>query len=182
MSNLSLLSNGWPIKDRVPGGNWKLFISTWNETGMTFSFGTGASASFITQVGGTYSSFQAFDQELETLAFDGTPTPSLANGVLTFPITITAMLHVLDSGLAVTAFTLLKSAFRIIVQDNNGLFWMVGVNRPVRASDKGHSLGTGTKNSDLNGLKIEFATSEIAPAYQISASLIPELVVYNTYP
>lgn len=172
--SLCTLTAGRDLPCYVAGGNYKIFIGQWNDTQMVFT--VSPTQSLIETIESGTVSFYQFQAETENINFAGTPNPSMENGTIYYELVVEITLTALDAPLAQLVKTLNKGAWRIVVLDGNGLYWMVGYDRPVRANTGG-SIGTGQKYNDLNGAKLAFVCKSLQPALQIAASAITPLIV-----
>lgn len=66
-----------------------------------------------------------------------------------------------------------KNYLCMIVLDNNGTYWVMGVDRPMKL--KAASFDSGTKMEDFNGQKLSFGCKELVPIYQLTGALITAL-------
>lgn len=66
-----------------------------------------------------------------------------------------------------------KNYLTMIILDNNGTYWVMGVDRPMKLDTA--SFESGTKMEDFNGQKLAFKGKELVPIYQLTASLITAL-------
>lgn len=119
--------------------------------------------------------------------FTDTGTWTKASGGISYATKIAFTMKKLSIALKRELHVVAQNTTIHIIQDVNGVFWLFG------ASDNGTGVGTvtsfsgrgmdmvswssesGTAITDFNGFKVEFDGQEIAPIYQLTASLITVL-------
>jgi hypothetical protein len=119
------------------------------------------------------SNFFKFAVNKQTSSFTETMTASSENGTVFFQQDVNVVFRKLESAKR-DVIKLLASAtdLLVVVKDNNGKFWSVGITRGAELS--AGTGATGTAYGDLNGYNLTFTGYEIAPSYEVAAALVGE--------
>ena len=164
-----ILSNGFTVGCKTQAGVQKIFISSWNDTNLSFT--VSATQSMITGFGGTCSTFYTFQQTIETASFTFPAEISTENNAIQYNQTLTITLQGLNAALLNQIRILGQGVWRIIIQDKNGNFFFMGINGPVQVSAL--EGGLGKVGTDLHGATITFTAKEDVPLWQLSATALP---------
>lgn len=161
-----LLTNGYTLGCRENiGGIQEVYIGEWNGDSLLYSL-TGDST--IGTFSGSTVSFYTFEQEIETGSYTENGVFSTENGTAFYEQTLTITLHKLDAALRNKILLLGQGKWRIIVKSQNGAYYLMGYQNPVRVSAA--TPGLGKAYGDLNGAVITFMGKEPAPAYLVSST------------
>jgi len=164
-----LITSGYPLQCRDnSGGIQNIYIVAYNGTSMVPTIGTGASASLITAFTGATVSFYTFNQPLETASFEQAGAFSTENGTSMYTSTVTMTMQKLNNTATALINTLGQGTWRIIVLDQNGLYWYIGLQNGARVASA--TPGTGKALGDLNGAVLTFEAKEPVAAYQLSTA------------
>jgi hypothetical protein len=153
------------------GGIQKIWIScydsniTWTLDGTNVI--TGAT-------GGSGNSWYAFEQEIETGSFLQNGQFSTENGTTFFEQVLEITLHKMDAAQRNRIQSLVIGAWRVIVLDQQGTYWMMGFQNPVRVSSATPQLGKAY--GDLNGAILTFNGKEPENAYSIQTAFALTLI------
>lgn len=160
-SNLTL-----DCRDSI-GGIKRFYVSEW-ASGTTWTVTTGT----VTAVSGN-GTFRKYEQEEETGLFEEQWQASRENGTLFFEQDATMIFY---KGQATTRNELLlvaKNRLFIIARDNNDKYWLMG--RQSGAMLEPSKFTTGTAKGDRPGYELKFKAKELAPAEELSASVVTTL-------
>jgi hypothetical protein len=131
--------------------------------------------------------YKTYTLDKEMGYFTDTGSWTKASGAISYTQKIAFTMKKLSITLKRELHLVAQNTLLMIVQDINGVFWLFG------ASDNGTGVGTvttfsgrgmdmtswssesGTAINDFNGFKVEFDGQEIAPIYQVTASLMTTL-------
>jgi hypothetical protein len=160
-----LLTSGYSLgcRDGI-GGIAEVYIGEWNGSSMTYTLGVD---SIIGTFSGATVSFYTFQQEIETASFTENGNFSIENGTSFYDSTLVITLHKMDAALRNKILLLGQGKWRIIVKSQNGKYFLMGYQNPVRVSAS--TPGLGKAYGDLNGAVITFMTKEASPAYEVSS-------------
>jgi len=166
-----LLTNGYSIGCKTQAGVQKVFIGTWNDTSLTYTFGTN---SIITAFGGATTSFYTFQQPIETSSFTAPAEINTENNAIQYNQTLTINVQGMNAALLNQIKTLGQGVFRIMVLDKNGSYFLMGKSGPVQVS--AIESGLGKVGTDLHGATITFTSKEDQPLYEVQASAALTLI------
>lgn len=163
---------GYPLQCRDnSGGIQSVYIGafdrsnpmTWNLAGVS-----GASASYINAFTGATVSHFNFQMPLNTADWTTAGAFSTENGTSVYKSTVNITLQKLtDISLNLTNI-LGQGAWRLLILDQNGNYFLVGAQNGARVSAA--TPGTGKALGDLNGAIITFEAEEPLAAYQVSTA------------
>lgn len=160
------LTNGYTLGCRDGfAGIQEFYVGIHNGGLLTYTLGTD---NIIGTFSGATVSFYTFEQELESASFDQPAEVSNENGVTLYNQTFVATLVQLNASLRNKIMALCQGKWRIIIKDQNGRYWLMGYQNPVRVSAA--SIGLGKAGTDLNGAVLTFSTKEKLVAYEVSAA------------
>ena len=167
-----ILNTGYSIGCKTTAGVQKVFIGTWNDTSMTYTFGTN---SIITAFGGATTSFYTFQQPIETSSFTSPAEINTENNAITYTQTLSINVQGMNAALINQIKTLGQGVFRVLILDKNGNYFLMGKGGPVQVS--AIEAGLGKVGTDLNGATITFTSKEDQPLYEVQASAALSLIV-----
>jgi len=143
------------------------------DTGLVM---TGATSSdTITGFTGSTSSAWQFQQDTEVGSFTQTIETSRENGVVSFNQACEITLPKLNATLRNTVKTLVQGAWRVIILDQLGQYWLMGYRNGVRVDTGNADLGKAFL--DLNGVRVTFTNKESEPAYLVTAAALAQISV-----
>ena len=159
------LNIGYSIGCKSAAGVSRVFIGTWNDTAMTFTTGTN---SIITAIGGATVSFYTFQQPIETSSFTAPAEVNTENNAIQYNQTLSINVQGVNAALLNQIKTLGQGVWRILIQDKNGLFFLMGKVGPVQVS--AIEAGLGKVGTDLHGAIITFTAKETQPLWEVESA------------
>lgn len=166
-----LLTSGYSIGCKTQAGVQKVFIGSWNDTSLTYTFGTN---SIITAFGGATTSFYTFQQPIETSSFTAPAEVNTENNAIQYNQTLTINVQGMNAALLNQIKTLGQGVWRILILDKNGSYFLMGKNGPVQVS--AIESGLGKVGTDLNGAIITFTAKETQPLYEVESAAALTLI------
>lgn len=166
-----LLTSGYNIGCKTQAGVQKVFIGSWNDTSLTYTFGTN---SVITAFGGATVSFYTFQQPIETSSYTAPAEVNTENNAIQYNQTLSINVQGMNAALLNQIKTLGQGVWRIIILDKNGSYFLMGKSGPVQVS--AIDSGLGKVGTDLNGAMITFTSKEDQPLYEITAAAALSLI------
>lgn len=109
-----------------------------------------------------------FEIAKNTGSFQQTINSSIDNGTLFYSQVLEVTLPVITAADSVAINNLLKARLTIVVQDNNGNYFVMGHKHGAEAS--GGTIGTGAAKGDLHGYQLQFTAEEALPAPTVTRS------------
>jgi len=160
-----LLTSGYTLgcRDSI-GGIKKAYIGNFSS-GATYTF---AADDTITAFSGATVSYFTFEQEIETGEFNQTGAYSTENGTVFFDQQLSLMFHKNDSVLRNQLLVLSQANMSVIIEDQRGEYWLMGIENGVRAISGAQN--TGRLYGDMNGVTITVQGKEPEPAHRISST------------
>ena len=167
-----LLTSGFTLgcRDKI-GGIQKVFIGLYNGPSLTWTYGTD---NIIGTFSGATVSFYTFEQEVESGSFVQAGEFNTDNGTSYYQGTLEITLQGITAALRNQIIILGQGKWRIMILDQNGNYWMMGAQNPVRVSASTPNLGKAL--GDLNGTKLTFMVKDPAPAYQVATAAALQLI------
>jgi hypothetical protein len=89
--------------------------------------------------------------------------------------TVEMVMQKLSGAASAQINTLGQGVWRIMVLDQNGKFWMIGLQNGARVSAA--TPGVGKAMGDLNGSVITFEAKESVTAYEVNSAVALSLIV-----
>lgn len=161
-------SRALDCRDSV-GGIKRIYV-TELENKNTLSSTNGVIGTFTLDTG---KKFWTYDFEKQTGSFEEAIQTSVENGTLFYETTLKIILNKMDVATRNELRLLAQNRLMIIIQDNNGLYWLMGeTNGADLAPSKGMS---GTAMGDRNGYELNFIAQEPQPMNTVNSSLITTL-------
>lgn len=152
------ITNGYILPCRTNQGGIKaVYVGTFNDTAMTFTYGTAATANEIVAVSGTTVSFFTVNQRQEQGMADYTPVFA-PNGGVSYDHVVSVVIEKPDNLVTNWMNILDQGLWRIIVLDALGQYWMYGVQNGAYTT--GGQGGPGGKIADTNKALISFKAME----------------------
>jgi formyltetrahydrofolate synthetase len=161
------LTQGFPIdcKNNV-GGIKAVYIA--NKENIATIVETAGVVTTLTMDAGT--DFYKYDQIKESSNFAETITTNVQNGTVFYAQTIEVILNKLQTNTRNEILLLSQATTCVIVEDNNGKYWLLGKNNGLDVTGGGSA--TGTAFGDRNGYTLTFAGSEPELATEVSSSVM----------
>ena len=114
------------------------------------------------------------DDELKKAAYISAETNNENNSIQyaqTLEITLTGMTAALVNQIKVLG----QGAWRVMILDKQGNYWLMGLNGPVQVSAS--AAGLGKAGTDLNGTTLTFMSKETQPLVAVASSAALSLIV-----
>ena len=170
-----VINSGYSLQCRDNlGGIQKVFIGEYTGDDLSYTFGTDDIIGTFSAVGVTPSFFE-FEQEIEVGSYQEAGQFSTENGTSFYEQTLEITLQRLDAVVRNQIKVLGQGKFRCIILDQNGRYWLMGAQNPVRVSAA--TPGFGKAYGDLNGAVITFTGKEPVPAYEVTEAAALTLIV-----
>ena len=166
-----LLTSGYSIGCKTQAGVQKVFIGAWNDTSLTYTFGTN---SIITAFGGATTSFYTFQQPIETSSYTAPAEVNTENNAIQYNQTLSINVQGMNAALLNQIKTLGQGVWRIIILDKNGNYFLMGKSGPVQVS--AIDSGLGKVGTDLTGAMITFTAKEDQPLYEVTSGAALTLI------
>jgi hypothetical protein len=168
-----LLTSGYTLGCRAQAGVQAVYIGTWNSTSLGYVMaGDGFT---IGTFSGVTVSFYKFEQTVETANFTAAAEINNENNAIQYAqsleITLTNMTATLINQIKVLG----QGAWRIIVLDKQGNYWLMGYAGPVQVSAS--AAGLGKAGTDLNGSTLTFMSKESQPLVAVASSAALSVIV-----
>jgi hypothetical protein len=146
------------------GGIKTLWVSSDAELGTITAGSTGG----ITALAGATGSFYQIQVAKDVASFTETFTISNTNGTAFFDQTVTIPVqHLSSAKRAQIQLLAYNRASKVVFEDNNGLYWLVGASRGCVISSG--TTTTGTAPGDASQYSIVLSAQEPEMAYQVSS-------------
>ena len=152
---LTLAGRGVGCKDAL-GGIKRIYIAAWSE-GLWEDIASGAVAGVTAAT-----TFYTYDMNRGSGSLNQTITASIENGTVFYDQALTANFSKLAAADITELTNITKGRMAVMVEDNNGNWFVMGHGRGVEAS--GGVVQTGTASGDLNGFTIEMNAQEVSAA------------------
>lgn len=170
-----LITNGYEIACKGIAGVQAVYIGEWNGSDIGYTIGTGSVAGQITAFTGATVSFYEFQQTIETGSLTEAGNFNVQNGTAFYEQTVEITVHNITQELIEQVNVLGRGRWRILVQDVNGNYFLVGKVNPVMVSAV--TGGLGKAYGDLNGYTLTFTGKEYDALQQVTASASLAVIV-----
>jgi hypothetical protein len=118
--------------------------------------------------------FFTFQLEKENAQYDNNYIPSVENGTLYYESALTFTMKKMSASMKNSIKMLAQNRLMIIVKDNNGVYYLMGRERGVDATDI--KLTSGKAFGDMSGATMTFTGKEPDFDNQVTSSLITALL------
>lgn len=165
-----VITSGYTVGCRDnSGGIKKIFIASYDGT-ITYTLAntTNIITDFVAVSPATVPDFHTFESEVEQGSFNQTGQFSTETGTAFYEQTVELTMFKVDAARRNQILALGQGAWRIMILDQNGNYYLVGKENPVRVTAM--NIGTGKAFSDLNGVTITFTGKEPQPAHLVDAT------------
>lgn len=119
------------------------------------------------------SGFYLYDLPKQTSQFTETITASTENGTVFYQQDLQIVLNRMSVALRNEILLLAQQRLVAIVQDRNGLFWMLGADSGLELT--AGTAQTGTAMGDRNGYDLTFTALETFPKLAVSSGIVAAL-------
>lgn len=158
------LANGYDLGCFGTGGVKKVWFATFSKlSAYTYTALTGTVATVTDSA-----DYFAFEQDIESASFNENIPVSRENGTVFYESTVSIKMFNNDATLRNTVKALAKAPLTVIIEDNSGLFWLMGAETAVRLSEG--SRGFGQLYGDMNGATLTFSYKSADPIPNILAA------------
>lgn len=162
-----------PCIDSFGGIKGPIYISSDADLGTLTESSTAGQVSLVTAATGDSGNFYEFALPKDTASFTQTGNVSNVNGTLFFDQAISFNLQKMSANARNQMLLICKNRnLRILFQDNNNAWWLVGYSRGAVVT--ANTGVTGTAPGDANQFTFTISAQEPQPAYQVSPD--PETV------
>jgi hypothetical protein len=165
------LTQGYSLSCRDSAGGIKsvYFIEFDNVTGVTESAGT---ATAIAKANGGI--FYKYNLQRATASWEEAYNDSAENGTSFNVQTLNIILNKMQAATSQEIKRLAQNKLLAVVEDKNSKYWLLGKENGLERN--GGRGGSGVAAGDRNGYELTFTTDNIAPALEVSSSIIAALV------
>lgn len=118
--------------------------------------------------------FWEYQQEIEKASFTQNFQGSRENGTFFVEMDAIAVIFKGDATVSNEIKLLAQNRLMIIIEDQNGVFWLLGATNGMMLEPS--TFNSGTAMGDMNGFTLNFKGKEPDPAYTVTSSLIPTLL------
>lgn len=118
--------------------------------------------------------FAAYHMKRETGSMSSSLQKANGGGTAYWLTDVTAVFPKMDAGKRAEAMALAIGELVAIVKDNNGVYWYLGHDFPVMASDG--SSATGTAFADANGYTLTLQDTSLALPYTIDPEAVESVI------
>ena len=166
-----VLTEGIPIEcmDNT-GGIKNVFIGAYSDA-TAFTYDTDNSILTVTST----ETFYEFKFRPQTSSYSEEGTHSVENGTNFWTQTLAMIFHKMDSTKRDTVLLLAQTSLHVIVEDQNGLYWWLGLANG--ANTTASTNGAGQSYGDLNGYNITLTGLEPLPANELGATAFESLTI-----
>lgn len=140
------------------GGVLRVHIAEWDDIA---SAGTVAIASGAIDTGMT-GTVRSFELNKNASSFNQTVTSNVENGTVFYEQSLSIVMNTMTAQDNDELGDLVTARLLIVVEDNNGQFFAMGLRRGAECT--GGTFSTGQALGDLNGYTLEFSAEEVNPA------------------
>tara|TARA_R110002012_G_scaffold107444_3_gene249351 strand:- start:1700 stop:2218 length:519 start_codon:yes stop_codon:yes gene_type:complete len=170
MANCTLTS-GIPLacQDNT-GGVKNVYIAAYSDS-TTFTYDSDDIIDAVT----SSETFYTFKFRPQTAGFTEELTKSLENGTTFTTQTLTMMFHKMDAAKRNNMLLLAKTSMHVIVETQNGDYWLMGVANGADVSAQ--TNGSGLAYGDKNGYDLTITALEPVGAHNLDATAFASLTV-----
>lgn len=148
------------------GGMPSDFAATQNASGM---------ATAISGTGLTYYAYETTNAQGAVSTFNDNAVVNSQNGTSFFDQTATYVLNKMEQVKRNEVKMIARAKMTVIVEDNNGKYWLMGQQNGVRLVSS--ESGTGAALGDRNGYSLSFQGQEFDNAPEVDPTIIAGLLV-----
>jgi len=165
-----ILDEGYDLGCFGTGGVKKVYISNFSSSLEYTEAGTDGEIDSVTAPG----TFFEFEQDIETALFNESINPSRENGTVFYESTVAIKLFNNTAKSRNLIKSLASAPLTILIEDNNGGYWAMGLDTAVRASEG--ERGFGQAFGDMNGATITFTHKSAEPVKAVDATIFAGLI------
>ena len=149
------------------GGVKAFYIDNMPDDGLTIAESATGEATSITGTNLAYWKYETTSAQGAASFFNDNPTINDANGTSFFDQTATLVLNKMEQTKRNEIKLLARAKMSIIIEDNNGKYWLMGETNGVRLVSGEN--GTGTALGDRNGYSLSFQSQEFEPMREVTS-------------
>ena len=154
------------------GGIQEVYIAEWVDVPQANI--TAASGVITAMTCNSGKQFFTYQLEKENAEYTNPITTSVENGTTFYDSTLVFTMKKMSASMKNSLKVLAQNRLMIIVLDNNGIYWVLGRQKGIDATDI--QINSGKAFGDLSGSTITFTGKEPDFDNQLTASLITALV------
>ena len=151
------------------GGVKAFYIDNMPSDGLTIAEDANGIATGITGTNLAYWKYETTSGQGAASVFSDNPTVNDANGTSFFDQTATLVLNKMDQTKRNEIKLLARAKMSIIIEDNNGKYWLMGETNGVRLVSGENTSGTAL--GDRNGYSLSFQAQEPEPMPIVTVAL-----------
>lgn len=160
-----ILSDGYDLGCFGTGGVKNIYIANYSGSA-TYTL----DANDIITTASNSASFYRFEQDIETALFNETINPSRENGTVFYESTVSIKMFNNTAAVRNLVKSLAKAPLSVLIEDNNGGFWLMGTSTAVRATEG--TRGFGQAFGDMNGASLTFTYKSAEPVPSVVSTII----------
>jgi len=166
-----IIDQGYDLGCFGSAGVSRVLISTYAPDAV---YAAGATAGYIETVTGN-NQYYVYQQEIETASLSQTTSVNRQGGSVKFSQTVELTLQGLNINTRNVFSALAKAPLNVIVEDNNGNYWLIGEKNGARIDSA--EFSTGVALDDPIGAVITILGAEPEAAQMVDPTLIATLIV-----
>ena len=149
------------------GGVKAFYIDNMPSDGLTIVEDSTGIATSITGTNLAYWKYECTNAQGAASVFSDNPTVNDANGTSYYDQTATYVLNKMEQTKRNEVKLLARAKMSIIIEDNNGKYWLMGEVNGVRLTSGENSSGTAL--GDRNGYSLSFQGQEFEPMREVTS-------------
>ena len=165
MAQDCIIDSGYDLGCFGTGGVNKIYIANYSGSA-TYDI----DANGIITGSNNGNTFYEFEQDIETALFNESVNPSRENGTVFYESTVAIKMFNNDATVRNTVKALAKAPLSVLIEDNNGEYWVMGTETAVRATEG--SRGFGQAYDDMNGAMLTFTYKSAEPVPNVDGTIV----------
>jgi hypothetical protein len=165
MSQTCILNDGYDLGCFGTGGVKNIYIANY-----TSSAAFTLDANDIITTASNAGTYYQFEQDIESALFNETINPSRENGTVFYESTVSIKMFNNDADVRNLVKALAKAPLSVLIEDNNGGYWLMGTETAVRATEG--SRGFGQAFGDMNGAMLTFTYKSAEPVPSVLSTIV----------
>ena len=149
------------------GGVKAFYIDNFPTDGITIAESATGEATSITGTNLAYFKYEATNAQGAASVFSDNPTVNDQNGTSYFDQTATYVLNKMEQAKRNEVKMIARAKMSIIIEDNNGKYWLMGEINGVRLVSGENTSGTAL--GDRNGYSLSFQSQEFEPMREVTS-------------
>lgn len=160
-----IIDSGYDLGCFGTGGVKKIYIANFSGSA-TYTL----DADDIITTASNGNTFYEFEQDIETALFNESVNPSRENGTTFYESTVSIKMFNNDATVRNLVKALAKAPLTVLIEDNNGVYWLMGTDTAVRATEG--SRGFGQAFGDMNGAMLTFTYKSAEPVPSVDSTIV----------